>query len=74
MAEVHVDVSPKPKQGSLPKRSVKWADRALLGFVMGIAAWVLERAVQRGTKRVDKEEEREAKLDDRYGSDDRMKG
>ncbi len=74
MAEVRVDVTPKPKQGSLPKRTVKWADRALLGFVMGIAAWVLERAVQRGTKHVDPEEEREAKMDERYGSDDRMEG
>ena len=62
MAEVHVDVSSKKKQGRLPARTVRWADRALLGFVMGIAAFVIERAVVRGSRRV--EDARERKLDD----------
>jgi hypothetical protein len=29
---------------------LRWLDRRLLGFVMGTAAFVLERAVVRGTK------------------------
>jgi hypothetical protein len=62
MAEVHVNVSPKKKSGSLPKRTVRWADRALLGFVMSIAAFVIERAVVRGSRRV--EDARERKLDE----------
>jgi hypothetical protein len=62
MAEVHVNVSSKKKSGSLPKRTVRWADRALLGFVMGIAAFVIERAVVRGSRRV--EDARERKLDE----------
>ena len=62
MAQVHVDVSPKKKGGSLPKRTVRRADRALLGFVMGIAAFVIERAVVRGSRRV--EDARERKLDE----------
>ena len=41
---------------------MRWADRALLGFVMGIAAFVIERAVVRGSRRV--EDARERKLDE----------
>jgi hypothetical protein len=67
MAEVHVDVSPTQKTGSLPTRTVRWFDRALLGFVMGMAAWVIERAVLRGTRRV--EEDREAALDRKVAPD-----
>ena len=62
MAQVHVDVSPKKKSGALPTRVVRRADRALLGFVMGIAAFVIERAVVRGSRRV--EDARERKLDE----------
>jgi len=67
MAEVHVDVSATPKKGSLPTRSVRWFDRALLGFVMGMAAWVIERAVRRGTRRA--EDDREAALDRKVAPD-----
>jgi hypothetical protein len=50
MASVHVHVgSKKPRVGPL-KRTAHWADRAVLGMVMGIAAFVIERAVIRGTK------------------------
>jgi hypothetical protein len=62
MADVHVNVSHKKKSGSLPKRTVRWADRALLGLVMGIAAFVIERAVVRGSRRA--EDARERKLDE----------
>jgi flagellar biosynthesis/type III secretory pathway M-ring protein FliF/YscJ len=67
MAEVHVDVSQAPKKGALPTRTVRWFDRALLGVVMGIAAWVIERAVIRGTRRT--EDEREEKLDRKVAPD-----
>jgi hypothetical protein len=67
MAEVHVDVSQAPKKGSLPTRSVRWFDRALLGVVMGVAAWVIERAVVRGTR--DAEDEREEALDRKVAPD-----
>jgi hypothetical protein len=51
MASVHVHVGrTKPKPGPV-KRTARWADRAVLGMVMGIAAFVLERAVIRGTKK-----------------------
>jgi hypothetical protein len=30
MAEVHVDVSPTQKTGSLPTRSVRWFERAVV--------------------------------------------
>lgn len=33
------------------KRTVRWADRAMLGIVMGVAAFAIERALARGTKR-----------------------
>jgi len=33
------------------KRTVRWADRAMLGIVMGVAAYAIERALVRGTKR-----------------------
>lgn len=67
MAEVHVDVSPTPKKGALPTRTVRWFDRALLGVVMGMAAWVIERAVRRGTRRA--EDEREEVLDRKFAPD-----
>jgi hypothetical protein len=67
MAEVHVDVTSAPKTGSLPTRSVRWVDRAVLGVVMGIAAWVIERAVVRGTRR--SEDEREAVLERKVAPD-----
>jgi hypothetical protein len=62
MATVHVDVSSKTPKGPVPKRMVRWADRAVLGFVMGVAAFVIERAVVRGTRRV--EDARERALDE----------
>jgi hypothetical protein len=50
VAEVHVHVGrTKPKASPL-KRTARWADRAVLGIVMGIAAFVIERAVVRATK------------------------
>lgn len=61
MAEVRVDVSRKGDRGSLTKRAVRWADRAVLGFVMAVAAFVIERAVVRGMRRA--EDERERQLD-----------
>jgi len=61
MAEVRVDVSRKRHRGSLTKRTVRWTDRALLGFVMGVAAFVIERAVIRGMRRP--EDARERALD-----------
>jgi hypothetical protein len=67
MAEVHVDVSPAAKHGSLPARTVRWFDRALLGFVMSVAAWVIEGAVLRGTRRA--EDDREEKLDRQVAPD-----
>jgi hypothetical protein len=67
MAEVHVDVTPAKKTGSLPTRTVRWFDRALLGAVMGIAAWVIERAVLRGLRR--SEDDREAALDRQVAPD-----
>jgi len=67
MAEVHVDVSPAPKTGSLVARSIRWIDRAVLGVVMGIAAWVIERAVVRGTRR--SEDDRDAVLDRKVAPD-----
>jgi len=67
MAEVLVDITPAKKTGALPTRTVRWFDRALLGFVMGIAAWVLERAVLRGTRRV--EDDREEMLDEKVAPD-----
>ncbi len=67
MAEVRVDVSPAAKSGSLPKRTVRWFDRAVLGAVMGVAAWVLERAVLRGSRR--SEDDREAALDAKVAPD-----
>ena len=63
MANVHVDVSSKKPKGPMPTRMVRWADRALLGFVMGVAAFVIERALIRGTRRA--EDARERKLDER---------
>jgi hypothetical protein len=51
VAEVHVHVA-TGKPGVHPARStLRWADRVALGFVMGVAAYVIERAVVRGTKK-----------------------
>jgi len=50
MAQVHVHIaSEKPRPGPL-RRTVRWADRAALGVVMGVAAFAIERAVIRSTK------------------------
>ena len=67
MAEVHVDVSKAPKKGAWPTRTIRWFDRAVLGMVMGLAAWVIERAVVRGTRRT--EDEREEVLDRKFAPD-----
>ena len=50
VAEVHVHVGRTKRKGGPVKRTARWADRAVLGIVMGIAAFVIERAVVRGTK------------------------
>jgi hypothetical protein len=51
VASVHVHIGSKQRRGGPLKRTAHWADRALLGMVMGIAAFVIERAVIRGTKK-----------------------
>jgi hypothetical protein len=51
VAQVHVHVGrTKPKRGVGP-RFVHWCDRALLGMVMSTIAFMMERAVVRGTKK-----------------------
>ncbi len=35
----------------MASRPVRWLDKAALGVVMGIAAWVLERLVIRASKK-----------------------
>ncbi|HEY8217219.1 MAG TPA: hypothetical protein VIH82_08795 [Acidimicrobiia bacterium] len=51
MASVHVHVGGTKHKAGPVKRTARWADRAVLGLVMGIAAFVIERAVIRGTKK-----------------------
>ena len=50
MAHVHVHVGGK-RRVRPARRPVRWADRVLMSIVMGIAAYVIERAVVRGTKK-----------------------
>jgi hypothetical protein len=50
MAQVHVHVHTAKPRHHPAKSTLRWADRALLGVVMGIAAYTIERAVVRGTK------------------------
>lgn len=51
MAQVHVHVHTAKPRRHPAKSTLRWADRALLGVVMGIAAYTIERAVVRGTKK-----------------------
>jgi hypothetical protein len=50
MAEVHVHVGRTKPKASPARRTARWADRTVLGIVMAIAAFVIERAVVRATK------------------------
>jgi hypothetical protein len=51
VAEVHIHVA-TAKPHAHPGRSLlRWADRLLLGVVMGLAAFVMERAVLRSNKK-----------------------
>jgi hypothetical protein len=51
VAQVHVDVGKRVSRHGPVTRSVRWADRALLGAVMGFAAFAIERVVLRSSKR-----------------------
>ena len=51
MAQVHVHVRTAKPRHHPAKSTLRWADRALLGVVMGLAAYTIERAVKRGTKK-----------------------
>lgn len=55
MANVHVHLRKAKPRLHPAKRTKRWADRVLLGIVMGVAAWAIERAVVRGTKRANAE-------------------
>ena len=48
---MHVHVRTEKPPAPLNRRFVRWCDRTLLGMVMGIAAFAVERAVLRGTKK-----------------------
>jgi len=47
----------------MASRPLRWLDKALLGAVMAIAAFVLERAVIRATKRATGDDPRDAPRD-----------
>ena len=51
MAHVHVHVRTAKHRARPGERTLHWMDRAVLGMVMSIAAFVIERAVIRGTKK-----------------------
>jgi hypothetical protein len=51
VAQVHVHVHTAKPRHHPAKSMLRWGDRALLGVVMGMAAYTIERAVKRGTKR-----------------------
>jgi len=55
MAEVHVHVATAKRRRHPARSTLRWADRALLGVVMGMAAWVIERVVVRGTEKANEE-------------------
>ncbi|MCJ7438020.1 MAG: hypothetical protein MUP97_09695 [Acidimicrobiia bacterium] len=55
MAEVHVHVATAKPRVHPARSTIRWADRAALGIVMGVAAYVIERAVVRGTKKANEE-------------------
>lgn len=55
MAEVHVHVATAKPRRHPARSTVRWVDRALLGVVMGMAAWVIERAVLRSTRKANEE-------------------
>jgi hypothetical protein len=55
VAEVHVHVATAKPRVHPARSTIRWADRAALGFVMAVAAYVIERAVVRGTKKANAE-------------------
>jgi len=51
MAQVHVHVHTAKPRHHPARSTLRWADRALLGVVMGVMAYGIERAVKRSTKK-----------------------
>jgi hypothetical protein len=51
MAQVHVHVHTAKPRHHPAKSTLRWADRAVLGVVMGILAYGIERVVKRSTKK-----------------------
>jgi hypothetical protein len=51
VAEVHVHVATAKPHAHPARSMLRWADRLLLGIVMGVAAFAMERAVLRSNKK-----------------------